>query len=128
VPNPSRVSLSSSIRMARLTIAVSRAFVMLIAVSVDLVHAGCAAATSACEPIRIALDTTYADTVVVADDSRGYGQVISVMDTLVSRVTFWRPAQPDTFPEPAVLYVTTVDSTGKPNVLNVLYVSPITGG
>jgi hypothetical protein len=82
----------------------------------------------ACIPIHVALDTTFADTVLVANDSRGYGQVISVADTLVSSITFWRPAQPDTFPEPAVLYVTSVDSTGRPNVLDVLYASPIVGG
>jgi hypothetical protein len=84
--------------------------------------------SSTCVPVVVGLDTSYADTILYAIDSRGYGQVILVRDTLVSSVTAWKPAQPDTFPTPAVLYVTNVDSTGFPNTFGVLYTSPVTGG
>jgi hypothetical protein len=82
-----------------------------------------------CLRVQVAIDTAFADTVLPVIDSRGYGQVIATNDTLVSEVTFWKAAQPDTTPTPAILYITDADSIGTPNIIDVIYTSSVvTGG
>jgi hypothetical protein len=93
-----------------------------------LIVADARSAPSACRPNRVVVDTSSADTVIVFDDSRGYGQVIQADDTLVTAITFWKAAQPDTFPTPAILFVTNVDSTGRPDVISRVFVSQIVQG
>ena len=95
-----------------------------------LVLASAPAQTTAgtCTPVEVSVDTSFADTTVDADDSRGWGQVIQTADTIAVSITFWKAARPDTYPTPAILYVTTVDSTGMPDILNVIYRSPVIGG
>jgi hypothetical protein len=75
----------------------------------------------------LAIDTTGADFAVPVFESRGWGEVIPCRDTIVTSITFWQPAFRTAFTYDARLYVTSVDSAGRP-FNNVLYSGPILHG
>jgi hypothetical protein len=80
-----------------------------------------------CTSIQLAIDTTGADYAVAPFDSRGFGEVIPCRDTIVTSITYWQPPFQISFEYYARLYVTAVDSTGRP-YNNIIYRSPILHG
>jgi hypothetical protein len=81
-----------------------------------------------CPSTDLGLEPGAADTVVFAYETRGYGQVVFVPDTVVKSFTVWRPARPDTDALPRQVIVTGVDASGTPDVLRVLLHGPIVVG
>ena len=82
-----------------------------------------AAASATCAPLHVSVDTTGARYSESPEDGRGWGQVVLTQDTIIVSITFWRRdtlAGADTR-----LFVTTVDSTGMPDVLNIVYTGPV---
>src|SRR5262245_32440705 len=54
-----------------------------------------ASRASTCTPVEVRIDTTSADYTAFPFDGRGWGQVVSTMDTVMTSITFWRPAAID---------------------------------
>jgi len=75
-------------------------------------------ATERCTPTHVVVDTTLADTVLNVIDSEGVGETVTAIDTVVSGITFWLRSRPLVLNYSAIIYVTKVDATGRPN--NVL--------
>jgi hypothetical protein len=73
--------------------------------------------------LHVSVDTTGADYSESPEDGRGWGQVVQTQDTIVVSITFWRR---DTLSGADTrLFVTTVDSTGMPNVNDIVYAGPV---
>jgi len=81
-----------------------------------------------CSPVGVNVDTTGADYPVGPFDSRGYGEVILCPDTVVTSITFWQPPFQQSFEYYARMYVTGVDTTGRPTNSNIYYVGPTLHG
>lgn len=77
-----------------------------------------ARAAAPCQPVRVVVDASPPDTVVLAFDGRGYGQVIQVQDTLVSQIRFEMPESLAFAWLRAILYVMAVKPDGTPDVLD----------
>ena len=80
-------------------------------------------ASSTCVPARIVVDTTLADTALNVIDGEGFGETVLVADTVVTAITFWLRSRPLVLNYSAIIYVTSVDSTGRPSNASLLYVS-----
>ena len=79
-----------------------------------------------CEPQVVGLDTTFANSIVVPFFGRAWGQVFLAPDTLVKSITVWRRYHLEGVInlDPMHLYITKVDSTGRPLVEEVLLDGP----
>lgn len=71
-----------------------------------------------CGQVPTAIAGGTSDTLVVPFDGRGWGQVIELSDTVVAQVSFEMPESLGFNWSKAVLYVTNVDSDGRPDVIS----------
>lgn len=84
-----------------------------------------AQAAPPCQPMNVVIDGAPADTLALAFQGHGYGQVITASDTVISSIRFEMPPELASFAQ-AILYVMDVDSSGRPNVLELpVYTSQI---
>lgn len=83
-----------------------------------------ATASAACRAESIGVDTSQAYVSTPADFGEGLGETFVASDTLISQVTVWRSAVEDSDDAPMKLWITTVDSIGRPLVWQVLYEGP----
>ncbi len=81
----------------------------------------------ACALVQIAIDTTGANDPVSPFDTRGYGEVILCRDTIVTSITYWQAPTIFAGEYYVRMYVTSVDSSGRP-FNNVLYAGPVQQG
>jgi hypothetical protein len=77
-----------------------------------------------CQPVTIGVDTTRADTLVMAYFCRGFGQTFLAPDTLIQSLSIWRPAQPPSDGQPRYLFITETDSLGRPAVQQLILGGP----
>lgn len=78
-----------------------------------------------CATRSISLDTTLADALVGIYLGRSYGQTFTTADTLIESITIWRGAGHPGDTTPLRMFITEVDSTGKPDVFQVLNSDPV---
>jgi hypothetical protein len=67
--------------------------------------------TPACNVFQVGVDTSHGNTVFDPALGRAANQVFYAPDTLISSITIWKPAQPDTNVNPMHLFITETDST-----------------
>lgn len=89
------------------------------------VFSASAAAGDPCRRATVDVPPTLADTVVLAYETRGFGQVFFAPDTLVQAVSAWRPSVTDFEWLPWQVVVTEVDSAGRPDVFRILLHGPV---
>jgi hypothetical protein len=78
--------------------------------------------------VHVSIDTTGADDPVFPFDSRGYGEVIPCRDTIVTSITYYQPPFRNSFQYYARMYVTGVDTSGRPTNEQIFYVGPTLHG
>ena len=78
-----------------------------------------------CSPVRVGLDTTQANTYLVFYTGRSYGQTFTTGDTLIESITFWRGSPTPVDNTPLRLFITEVDSAGKPDVFHIVNSSAV---
>src|SRR2546422_7248243 len=69
---------------------------------------------AACPQDSVGLGQIEADLVLGTGDCRGFGQVFLAPDTLIRSITVWRPPTPALDPFKRRLFITEVDTTGRP--------------
>jgi hypothetical protein len=85
-------------------------------------------ASQSCVPVQVSVDTAAANYPVYDFDTRGYGEVILCRDTIVTSITYWQPPFRESFEYYARMYVTSVDSSGRPTNDHIYYVGPTLHG
>ena len=78
-----------------------------------------------CSPVRVGLDTTQANTYLVFYTGRSYGQTFTTGDTLIESITSWRGSPTPVDNTPLRLFITEVDSAGKPDVFHIVNSSAV---
>jgi hypothetical protein len=81
--------------------------------------------TIGCAEDHTAIDTVGADSLTPVFNGRGQGEVVALSETLVTAFTVYRYPHADSLPFFARLFVTDVDSTGKPEITSVEYAGPL---
>jgi hypothetical protein len=69
-----------------------------------------------CTLFEVGIDTTHGNTVFDPVLGRAANQVFYAPDTLISSITIWKPAQPDTNVNPMHLFITETDSTAMDSI------------
>jgi hypothetical protein len=77
-----------------------------------------------CLTISVSVDTSQVDSFETVYLGRGWGQVFAADDTILRAVTVWRPAFEPVVYSTGQLFITVVDSTGRPIGYDVLLVGP----
>jgi hypothetical protein len=85
-----------------------------------------------CTTVIVGNDISHGNTTFFTPLGHAANQVFFARDTLVSTITVWKPAQPDTLDNPMQLFITGTDSTfadsiagANPNPLDMLLQGPI---
>ncbi len=81
-------------------------------------------AQDSCQVVSVGSDTSASNMVLVADFGRAWGEVIRADYSRVRSFTVWRGADPDTLLDPMRLYITEVDTAGRPLVDKVIEDGP----
>ncbi len=86
-----------------------------------------AGGATSCDQHTVIVDTLSADTTLIVFDGRGAGQVFFAPDTIINAISVW-VTEPTGFAYNGQLYVTTVDSTGRPIAQDILLRGPVVSG
>jgi hypothetical protein len=78
------------------------------------------ARVQSCATRSIGLDTTQANTYLLFYTGRSYGQTFTTQDTLIESITIWRAAVLPVDNTPLRMFITEVDSTGRPDVFHIV--------
>ena len=73
-----------------------------------------------CATRCVGLDTTLANTLLRFYTGRSYGQTFTTQDTLIESITIWRAGVLPLDNTPLRMFITEVDSTGRPDVFNIV--------
>jgi hypothetical protein len=73
-----------------------------------------------CTTRSIGLDTTQANTYLLFYTGRSYGQTFTTQDTLIESITIWRAAVLPVDNTALRMFITEVDSTGRPDVFHIV--------
>jgi hypothetical protein len=85
---------------------------------------GRSASTQQCEVQTVGVDSSSGDFALPVWNGRVWGQVFLAPDTLIRSITVWRRAEQSINLDPMHLYITEVDSAGRPDVGKVLLDGP----